>query len=126
MENLKIEFSYIATVEMINQKIINIYNVSSKCLLAYLIILEAGENPNKDIEILLVYEQYYKDFEINNEINIEVICDKAIFWRVLKHHINKPQNTNKNMCNTLLMIFLSYRIYNLASFLKVTFLDKLE
>ena len=64
---------------MINQKIINIYNVSSKCLLAYLIILEAGENPNKDIEILLVYEQYYKDFEINNEINIEVICDKAIF-----------------------------------------------
>ncbi len=64
---------------MINQKIINIYNVSSKCLLAYLIILEAGENPNKDIEILLVYEQYYKDFEINNEINIEVICDEVIF-----------------------------------------------
>jgi len=79
LENLKIEFSYIATVEMINQKIINIYNVSSKCLLAYLIILEAGENPNKDIEILLVYEQYYKDFEINNEINIEVICDEVIF-----------------------------------------------
>ena len=91
MENLKIEFSYIATVEMINQKIINIYNVSSKCLLAYLIILEAGENPNKDIEILLVYEQYYKDFEINNEINIEVICDEVIFWCILKYYINKPQ-----------------------------------
>ncbi len=30
------------------------------------------------------------------------------------------------MCNTLLTIFSSYGIYNLASFLEVTFLDKLE
>ena len=67
-------------------------------------------------------------------MNIEVICDEAIFWRVLKHHINKSQikpllgqwHTNKDMYNTLLTIFSSYGIYNLASFLEVTFLDKLE
>ena len=57
----------------------------------HLVILEAGENPNKDTEILLACEQYYKDFKINNEMNIEVICDEVIFWRVLKYHINKSQ-----------------------------------
>jgi len=47
--------------------------------LIHLVILEAGENPNKDTEILLACEQYYKDFKINNEMNIEVICDEVIF-----------------------------------------------
>ena len=56
MENLEVEFSHIVTVKIINQKIINIYNVDSKCLPTYLVILEARGNPNKNTEILLACE----------------------------------------------------------------------
>ena len=56
LKSLEIEFSCITTVEIINQKIIDIYNIGSKCLPAHLVILEAGGNPNKDTEISLACE----------------------------------------------------------------------
>jgi len=56
LKSLEVEFSHITTVEIINQKIIDIYNIGSKCLPAHLVILEAGGNPNKDTEISLACE----------------------------------------------------------------------
>ena len=78
-KNLEKEFSHAADIETINKKIIDIYNIGSKCTPAHVVILEAGGNPNKDSEILLACEQYYKDFKINNEMNIDIFCNKAIF-----------------------------------------------
>ena len=72
------------------KKVIDTYNISSKYSPTHLVILKAEENLNKDEEIVLAREQYYKDFEINNETDIDIICDETIFRRVLKHHINKP------------------------------------
>ena len=76
---MEIEFSCTANIEIINKKIIDIYNIGFTCLPAHLVILEAGGNPNKDKEIFLAYEQYYKDFGINNEMEIDVVCNEAIF-----------------------------------------------
>ncbi len=44
LKSLEVEFSHITTVEIINQKIIDLYNIGFKCLPAHLVILEAGEN----------------------------------------------------------------------------------
>ncbi|RHZ67000.1 hypothetical protein Glove_303g24 [Diversispora epigaea] len=97
-KNPDLFFSRETNIEIINQKIIDTYKISSKCIPAHLVILEAGGNSNNDMEIFEACKKYYKDFGIND----------------------------KNMCNTLLTIFSSYGIYNLASELGVNFLDKLE
>ncbi|RHZ69647.1 hypothetical protein Glove_281g66 [Diversispora epigaea] len=97
-KNPDLFFSRKTNIEIINQKIIDTYKISSKCIPAHLVILEAGGNPNNDMEIFEACEKYYKDFGIDDE----------------------------NMCNTLLTIFSSYGIYNLASELGVNFLDKLK
>ena len=47
---------------------------------------EVEDNPNNDTNINTVYDQYFDDLQININLKIEVICDKAIFQRVFKYH----------------------------------------
>ena len=67
-------------------------------------------------------------------MGIEVVCDEAIFRRVLKCYQNNSKirpllgqwHASKDMCNVLLTIFSGYGIYNMTAILGVVFLDKLE
>ncbi|RHZ78996.1 hypothetical protein Glove_152g51 [Diversispora epigaea] len=90
-KNPDLFFSHETNIEIINQKIIDTYKISSKCIPTHLVILEAGRNPNNDMEIFEACEKYYKDFGINDESEIDIFCDQALFQRVLKYHNNKPQ-----------------------------------
>lgn len=110
-------FSWAINVEIINKKIIEIFKINSECMSAHLVILEAGENPNSNMDIISTCEQYYKDFDISNEMNIEIFCNETIFCRVLKFHYQKSQiklllgqwHINKEMCSTLLTNFFELR-----------------
>jgi hypothetical protein len=120
--------------KLLIKKIIEIYNIGNLLPPANIIILKAGGNPNNNNNIAKVYDQYFIDLNINNDENINVYCDKAIFRRVMQYHsINSKVwpllsqwYTSKDMCSVLLVIFSSYGIYNLAVLLGVKFLDKLK
>ncbi|PKC70635.1 hypothetical protein RhiirA1_454521 [Rhizophagus irregularis] len=121
-------------IEIINKKIIEIYNTCSLLPPANVVILEAGGNPNNNDDIAKACDQYFVDLNISNNESINVCCDEAIFRRVMQYHSINPRvcpllgqwHTSKDMCSVLLVIFSSYGIYNLAAFLGVKFLDKLE
>ena len=105
-----------------------------QCLPPHIVILEAGGNPNNDEDIFAACEKYIKDLELVENQPVEICCDEAIFRRVIKLHQKNSRikpllgqwHTSKDMCSTLLTIFSSYGIYNLAAMLGVKFLDKLE
>ncbi|GES84165.1 hypothetical protein GLOIN_2v1785590 [Rhizophagus clarus] len=121
-------------MKIINKKIIEIYNIGNLLSLANVVILEAGGNPNNNDDIAKACNQYFIDLNINNDENVNICCDEAIFRRVMNYHLINPKvcpllgqwHTNKDMCSVLLVIFSSYGIYNLAALLEVKFLDKLE
>ena len=122
-------------IEIINKKITEIYtNINNLLLPANIVILEANGNPNNNDDIAKACDQYFVDLNIDYNEGINVCCDEAIFRRVMRYHLINPKvcpllgqwYTNKDMCSVLLVIFSSYGIYNLAAFLGVKFLDKLE
>jgi len=132
--NLPVQFSFEYDAEIINDKIINHFNHGSTCPSVHVIILEAGDNPNSDANINAACDQYFDDLQIDDDLGIEVVCDKALFRRVLKSYQNNSKirpllgqwHTSKDMCSVLLTIFSGYGIYNMAAILGVVFLDKLE
>ncbi|GES90173.1 hypothetical protein GLOIN_2v1482460 [Rhizophagus clarus] len=93
-------------IEIINKKIIEEYNTSNFLPPANIVILEADGNSNNNDDIAKACDQYFTDLNISNNESI--------------NHVSK------DMCSVLLVIFSSYGIYNLATFLGVKFLDKLE
>ena len=96
--------------------------------------MEADENSNNNKDIAKACDKYFDDLDLNNDENINVCCNEAIFWWVMQYHLINSKacpllgqwHTSKDMCSILLVIFSSYEIYNFASFLEVKFLDKLE
>ncbi|RIA90783.1 hypothetical protein C1645_822932 [Glomus cerebriforme] len=73
-----------------------------------IIILESGNNPNSDEEILRSAEMYKKDFSLENYDFLDI-------W-----------HTSKDFCSVLIVLFSSYGLLSLASRLGVRFLDKFE
>ncbi|GET00647.1 hypothetical protein GLOIN_2v1474502 [Rhizophagus clarus] len=129
-----LNWNYDFDMEIINKKIIEIYNTGNLLPPANIVILEAGGNPNNNDDIAKACDQYFTDLNINDNENINICCDEAIFRRIMQYHLINPRvcpllgqwHTSKDMCSVLLVIFSSYGIYNLAAFLGVKFLDKLE
>ena len=66
-------------MEIINKKIIETYNFGSLLPPANVVILEAGGNPNNNDDIAKACDQYFIDLNLNNNENIYVCCDEAIF-----------------------------------------------
>jgi hypothetical protein len=134
--NFSTNYSSSYNVEIFNEKILNHFcnNDLSSYPPVHVVILEAGDNPNNDKNINLACEQYFNDLQLGDNSKIEVVCDEAIFRRVLKYYQNNPKirpllgqwHCSKDMCSVLLTIFSGYGIYNMAAVLGVVFLDKLE
>ena len=66
-------------MEIINKKIIEIYNTSNLLPLANVVILEASGNPNNNDDIAKACDQYFIDLNLSNNESINVCCDEAIF-----------------------------------------------
>ena len=82
---------------------------------------------------MLACDQYYNDLKLDDNSTIEVVCDEAIFRRVLKYYQKNPrirpllgQWHVSKMCTVLISLFSGYGIFNLATALGVVFLDKFE
>ena len=99
-----------------------------------IVILEPGSNPNSDEEILRVAEMYKKDFSLESHSFLDIVADEAIFRRLIKCQNEWPNirpllgqwHTSKDFCSVLLVLFSSYGLLSLASYLGVRFLDKFE
>ena len=99
-----------------------------------IVILEPGSNPNSDEEILRVAEMYKKDFALESHSFLDIVADEAIFRRLIKCRNEWPNirpilgqwHTSKDFCSVLLVLFSSYELLSLASYLGVRFLDKFE
>ncbi|RHZ81047.1 hypothetical protein Glove_126g4 [Diversispora epigaea] len=97
----------------IHEKILNQFEYGCKTNPPNVVILEPGENPSSDED---------------------VVGDEAIFRRLIKLIEKWPQlrpilgqwHTSKDMCSALIVLFLSYGIFDLAGLLEVKFLEKLE
>ncbi|GBC39514.2 hypothetical protein GLOIN_2v1480545 [Rhizophagus irregularis DAOM 181602=DAOM 197198] len=98
------------------------------------IILEPGNNPNSDEEILNAAEMYKKEFDLKDYEFLDIVADEAIYrrlikckkkWTKLRPHLGQ-WHTSKDFCSVLLVLFSSYGLLSLASRLGVRFLDKLE
>ncbi|RIA99093.1 hypothetical protein C1645_731112 [Glomus cerebriforme] len=121
-------------MEIINKKIIEIYNNGNLLPPANVVILKAGGNLNNNDDIEKACDQYFTDLNVNNNESINICCDEAIFRQVMRYHLINLRvclllgqwHISKDICSVLLVIFSSYGIYNLAAFLEVKFLDKLE
>ena len=98
------------------------------------IILESDGVPSSDEGILESLQMYKKDLELTPEQYLDIVADEAIFRRIIKQIDNWPQlrpilgqwHTSKDMCSVLIVLFSSYGIFDLANFLVVKFLEKLE
>jgi hypothetical protein len=99
------------------------------------VILEPGENPNCNKNVHDACDMYFNDVGIANTNYLDIICDEAIFRRVIPYYEERKNNirlflgqwhTSKDMCSTLIALFSGYGIFNLAANLGVCFLDKLE
>ncbi|CAB4433302.1 unnamed protein product [Rhizophagus irregularis] len=98
------------------------------------VILEPGNNPNSDEEILNAAEMYKKEFDLKDYDFLDIVADEAIYrrlikckkkWTKLRPHLGQ-WHTSKDFCSVLLVLFSSYGLLSLASRLGVRFLDKLE
>ncbi|PKK42413.1 hypothetical protein RhiirC2_804501 [Rhizophagus irregularis] len=119
----------------IHQKILE--NVDHGCLAdaPNIVILETGGIPNSDEGIFQSTEMYKQDFNLGLDDYLDVIlADEAIFRRLIKQRKIWPKlrpilgqwHTSKDMCGVLIVLFLSYRIFDLAKVSGVKFLDKLD
>ena len=118
----------------IHQKILE--NVDHGCSAdaPNIVILETGGIPNSDEGIFQSTEMYKQDFKLGPHDYLDVVADEAIFRRLIKQREQWPNlrpilgqwHTSKDMCGVLIVLFLSYRIFDLAKVLGVKFLDKLD
>ena len=100
----------------------------------YIIILELRENSNSDDFILKATKMYIDDFELNEKEYLDIVADEAIFRRLIRARAQWPYlrpllgqwHTSKDFCSVLLVLFSNYGLLNLAHWLGVHFLDKLE
>ncbi|RGB42517.1 hypothetical protein C1646_750840 [Rhizophagus diaphanus] len=100
----------------------------------HIIILEPGDNPNSDQTILEAANMYKADFNLPEIAYLDIIADKAIFYRLVRCQAQWPQlrpllrqwHILKNFCSVLIVLFSSYGLLNLARKLGVQFLDKFE
>jgi hypothetical protein len=98
------------------------------------IILEPGGNPSSDEGIFESIQMYKKDLNLESEDYLDIVADEAIFRRMIKQMDQLPQlrpilgqwHTSKDMCSVLIVLFSSYGIFDLADWLGVQFLEKLE
>jgi len=100
------------------------------------VILEPGKNPCNNEAVHNACGMYFNDVapKNDNNKNIDVVCDEAIFRRLISYQEQKSEirlmlgawHTSKEICNTLITIFLGYRIFNMATCIRVRYLDKLE
>src|SRR4051812_28163256 len=97
-----------------------------------IVILELGSNPNSDEEILHVAQMYKEDFTLENHSFLDIVADEAIFRQLIKCQNEWPNirpllgqwHVSKDFCLILLVLFSSYGLFSLASYLDVRFLDK--
>ncbi|GBC30511.2 uncharacterized protein OCT59_015744 [Rhizophagus irregularis] len=118
----------------IHQKILE--NVDHGCLAdaPNIVILETGRILNSDEGIFQSIEMYKQDFNLGLDDYLDVVADEAIFRRLIKqrkiwpklHPILGQWHTSKDMCGVLIVLFLSYGIFDLAKVSGVKFLDKLD
>jgi hypothetical protein len=98
------------------------------------VILEPGNNPNSDDEILNTAKMYKNDFALEDHEYLDIVADEAIYRRLIKGRKKWPNlrpllgqwHTSKDFCSVLLVLFSSYGLPSLASRLGVRFLDKFE
>ncbi|RHZ56814.1 hypothetical protein Glove_396g30 [Diversispora epigaea] len=99
-----------------------------------IVILEPGNNPNSDEEILNAAKMYKKDFILEDYQFLDIVGDELVYRRLNK---NKKKWSNlrpllgqwhisKDFCSVLIVLFSSYGLLSLASRLGVRFLDKFE
>ena len=78
---------------------------------------------------------YFNNIGTVNSNYLDIACDEAIFRRLIPYYKKRKNvirlflgqwHTSKDMCNTLIIIFSGYSIFNLAANLGICFLDKLE
>ncbi|RHZ51289.1 hypothetical protein Glove_481g108 [Diversispora epigaea] len=99
-----------------------------------IVILETGGIPNSNEGIFRSTEMYKEDFKLRPHDYLDVVADEAIFRRLIKQREQWPNlrpilgqwHTSKDMCGVLIVLFSSYRIFDLAKALGVKFLDKLD
>jgi len=98
------------------------------------VILAAGDAPNKNEPVHQAVDMYLDDFGCTENEALTLVCDEAIFHR-MKTYSNPEQtvhcvlgqwHTNKAMCSALIAAFSGYGLFGLAAELGVKFLDKLE
>ncbi|RGB38888.1 hypothetical protein C1646_755108 [Rhizophagus diaphanus] len=94
--------------EIIKHKILNRLDYGSCGESPNIVILEPGLNPNSDNEILHVAEMYKKNFAMKD------------------YSFLGQWHTSKDFYLVLLVLFFSYRLLSLASYLGVHFLNKFE
>ncbi|PKC55125.1 hypothetical protein RhiirA1_403120 [Rhizophagus irregularis] len=128
--NVKIDSQGIAEYQtnfdmaIVHEKILN--HVEHGC--------KPGGVPSSDEGIFESLQMYKRDLELTPEQYLDVVADEAIFRRIIKQKDNWPQlhpilgqwHTSKDMCSVLIVLFSSYGIFDLANFLGVKFLEKLE
>jgi hypothetical protein len=81
-----------------------------------IVILEPGNNPNSDKEILRVAKMYKKDFALESYSFLNIVADEAIFCRLIKcrdewlniRPLLGQWHTSKDLCSVLLVLFSSY------------------
>jgi hypothetical protein len=136
IENNNGELSYKKDFDVENIKCIILSKLDRGCLglSPHVVILEPGNNPNSDDEILRAAEMYKKDFALEDYDFLDVVADEAIYRRLIKSkkkwsnirpHLGQ-WHTSKDFCSVLLVLFSSYGLFSLASRLGVKFLDKFE
>ncbi|PKB95830.1 hypothetical protein RhiirA5_435946 [Rhizophagus irregularis] len=118
----------------IHQKIFE--NIDHSCLAdaPNIVILETGRIPSSDEGIFQSTEMYKQDFNLGLDDYLDVVADEAIFRRLIKQRKIWPKlrpilgqwHTSKDMCGVLIVLFSSYRIFELAKVSGVKFLDKLD
>ena len=99
-----------------------------------IVILDVGGTPNSDEGIFQSTEMYVNDLNLHTQEYLDVVADEAIFRRLMKQRKQWPYlrpilgqwHTSKDMCSVLIVLFSSYRIFDLAKELGVKFLDKLD
>ncbi|RHZ77506.1 hypothetical protein Glove_177g73 [Diversispora epigaea] len=99
-----------------------------------IVILEPGNNPNSDEEILNAAKMYKKDFILEDYQFLDIVGDELVYRRLNKNKKKWPNlrpllgqwHTSKDFCSVLIVLFSSYGLLSLASRLGVCFLDKFE
>jgi hypothetical protein len=121
-------------LHIIHDKLIENVEIGCNVEKPNVVILEAGDKPSSNRNILETCTAYFDDFQMAMDDKLDIWADQAIHQRLIKaknYHeklrVGLGQwHTSKSMCNALVLIFSSYGIYNLASELGVMFLEKLE